>query len=124
MDLDFSEEQEALRGMVRGVCDDHATIEVVRTMEDHPHGVPEGLWKQLAEVGLLGIRIAEAHGGSQQGLLEAVVAYEEFGRALAPVPHLESCIVSAGLLERAGSPEQCDRWLAQIASGDAVVTPA
>lgn len=124
MDLDFSAEQQALRGMAREVCRDHATIEVVRAMEDHPEGVPEELWKQLGEVGLLGIRIPDAHGGSQQGLLEAAIVYEEFGRALAPIPHLESCIVSAGLLERAGSAAQCSRWLAPIAEGHAVLTPA
>lgn len=55
MDLDFSGQQEALRGMAREVCLDHATIEVARSMEDHPEGIPE------------------THGGSQQGLLEAPI---------------------------------------------------
>ena len=124
MDLDFSEEQQALRGMVREVCRDHATIEVVRAMEDHPRGVAEELWKQLGEVGLLGIRVPEAHGGSEQGLLEAVITYEELGRTLAPVPHLESCVVSSALLQRVGGDAQRERWLSQIAAGDAILTLA
>jgi len=124
MDLDFSEEQEALRGMVREVCRDHATIDVVRAMEDHPHGVPKELWKQLGEVGLLGLRVDEEHGGSAQGLLEATIVYEEFGRSLAPIPHLESCVVSAAVLERAGTDAQRAEWLPRIASGEAILTPA
>ena len=66
MDLDFDDQQEALRALAREVCDDYATIEVVRAMEDDPHGVPEALWKQLGETGLVGIRIAEEHGGMVQ----------------------------------------------------------
>jgi alkylation response protein AidB-like acyl-CoA dehydrogenase len=123
VDLDFSAEQQALRGMVREVCRDYSTIEVVRAMEDDPRGFPEELWKQLAEVGLLAIRIGEAHGGAQQGLLETAIVYEELGRALAPVPHFVSCIVSAGVLERGGDEAQ-KRWLAGIADGSALLTPA
>ena len=47
MDLDFSEEQQMLREMVRGVCNEYAPIEVVREMEDDAKGYPEQLWKQL-----------------------------------------------------------------------------
>ena len=55
MDLDFSEEQQMLREMVRGVCNEYSPVEVVREMEDDPTGYPSALWKQLGELGLLGI---------------------------------------------------------------------
>ena len=48
MDLDFNEEQQMLREMVRGVCAEHAPLSVVRAMEDDPTGYPAGFWKQLA----------------------------------------------------------------------------
>ena len=48
MNLDFSDEQEALRGLVRELCRDHAPIDVVRAMEDDPRGYAEAFWKQLA----------------------------------------------------------------------------
>jgi alkylation response protein AidB-like acyl-CoA dehydrogenase len=124
MDLDFSEEQNMLRDMVRSVCAEHSPLEVVREMENHPKGWPDALWKQLGELGLLGIAIPEEHGGSGQSMLEAAILYEELGRALAPTPHFPSCIVSAGLLQIAGSEEQRREWLPQIASGQAVLTPA
>ena len=50
MDLDFSEEQDILREMVRSLCSEHSTIEVVRAMEDDPKGYPDELWKQRALV--------------------------------------------------------------------------
>jgi alkylation response protein AidB-like acyl-CoA dehydrogenase len=124
MDLDFSEEQEVLRGMVRGLCSEHAPLDVVRRMEDDPTGYPAELWKQLGELGLLGIAIPEAYGGAQQSLLESTIVYEEFGRSLAPSPHFVSAVMSAGVLLEAGSDEQREVWLPRIASGEAILTPA
>jgi alkylation response protein AidB-like acyl-CoA dehydrogenase len=124
MNLDFSEEQEQLRDMVRGVCGEYASLETVRAMEDDPTGYPAELWKQLGELGLLGLLIPEGYGGAAQSLLEAAVVYEEFGRALAPSPHFVSAVLGAGAILRAGSEEQKQEWLPRIASGEAILTPA
>jgi alkylation response protein AidB-like acyl-CoA dehydrogenase len=93
-------------------------------MEDDPKGYPDDLWKQLGELGLSGILIPEAHGGGGMTLFEAALVYEELGRAMAPVPHFHSCVLSAGVLLEAGSDAQKDEWLPKIANGDAVLTPA
>jgi alkylation response protein AidB-like acyl-CoA dehydrogenase len=124
MDLDFSEEQQMLREMVRGVCAEYSPLELVRKLEDDPTGYAPALWKQLSELGLLGILSPEAWGGSGQSLLEAAIAYEEFGRALAPSPHFASCVMSAGVLTLAGSEAQKGEWLPRIASGEAILAPA
>ena len=75
-------------------------------MEDDPKGVPDALWKQLGELGLLGVLIPEEYGGSAQTLLEAVIVFEELGRALAPSPAFESAVMGAGVLLAAGSAAQ------------------
>jgi alkylation response protein AidB-like acyl-CoA dehydrogenase len=124
MDLDWSEEQIALRDMVRGVCAQYAPLEVVRQMEDDPTGYPAELWKQLGELGLTGVLIPEAYGGSGQTLLEAAVVYEELGRSLAPSPHFPSAVIGAGALLGAGSEAQQRAWLPRVASGEAILTPA
>jgi len=124
MDLDFSEEQHMLREMVRGVCNEYSPLDVVREMEDDPTGYPSELWKQLGELGLLGMLIAEEYGGAAQSMLDAAIVYEEFGRALAPSPHFPSCVMCAGVLAAAGSEEQKAEWLPRIASGEAILTPA
>ena len=124
MNLDFSEEQQVLRDTVRKLCAEYSPVAVVRAMEDDPKGVPDALWKQLAELGLLGVLVPETYGGSGQTLLEAVIVFEELGRALAPSPAFESAVMSAGVLLAAGSDAQKDEWLPKIASGEAIVTPA
>jgi alkylation response protein AidB-like acyl-CoA dehydrogenase len=124
MDLDFTEEQNVLREMVSGVCNEYAPLETVRALEDDPTGYPAEFWKQLGELGLLGILIPESYGGSEQTLLEAAILYEEFGRSLAPSPHFVSAVMSAGVLLQAGSEEQKRSWLPRVASGEAILTPA
>ena len=124
MDLEFSEEQHLMRDMSRAMLAEHCPIEVVRRMEDDPKGYPDALWKQVCELGLAGMLIPEAYGGSAQSLLEAALVYEEFGRALAPTPHFVSCVLAARILLAAGSEEQKAAWVERIGKGEAIVTPA
>ena len=124
LDLDFTEEQDMLRDMVRGVCAQHAPLTTVRELEDDPDGVARDLWDQLAELGICGLTIPEEHGGSGMTLLDGVVVYEELGRALAPVPHFVSCVLSAGAITAAGSAGQQAEYLPGIAAGERIVPPA
>jgi len=111
LNLDFTEEQDMLREMVRGLLSQYASNEEVRAMEDDPVGYSTDLWSQLAELDLLGLLLPAEYGGSEMSMLEGVIVYEEMGRALAPTPHLVSCVASAGALVRAGSDEQSSEWL-------------
>jgi alkylation response protein AidB-like acyl-CoA dehydrogenase len=124
MDLDISEEQRMIIDTTRAVLDEYSPIEVVRSMEDDPQGVATDLWKQMGEVGLNGLLIPEAYGGGGMTLLDAAFVYEELGRAMAPVPHFVSCVMSAGVLREAGSEEQKQAWLPKIADGSAILTTA
>jgi alkylation response protein AidB-like acyl-CoA dehydrogenase len=124
LNLDFTEEQDMLREMARGLFAQLASNEVVRELEDDPTGYPADLWEQLGELGLTGLLLPERYGGSGSSMLDGVVLYEELGRSLAPVPHLESCVASATAILLAGSDAQKDEWLPRIASGEAIVVPA
>lgn len=123
MDLEFSEEQEMLREMVRGLCSTAASLESVRALEDDPVGYSPEFWAQLAELDLIGLMIPEEHGGSGMTAVEGAIVFEELGRALAPSPLFVSGVIGAGLLLRAGSDEQ-KALVPQIAKGEAIVTPA
>ncbi|MEZ5170593.1 MAG: acyl-CoA dehydrogenase family protein [Acidimicrobiia bacterium] len=124
MDLDFTDEQEMLAEAVAGLCEQYASLDVVRELEDDPTGYPAELWKQLGALDLLGLTLPEEYGGSGQSLLEAAIVYEQFGRALTPSPHFVSSVMSGGVLAAAGSDDQKKEWLPRIASGDAVLTTA
>jgi alkylation response protein AidB-like acyl-CoA dehydrogenase len=90
LDLDFSPEQEMLRQTTRDVLERHCSLDVVREMEDNPTGYPLSLWARLGELDLVGLLLPVEYGGSGMTLVEGVALYQEFGRALAPIPHFES----------------------------------
>jgi len=124
LNLNFSEEQDMLRDMVRGVCAQLAPLEKVRELEDDPNGIATELWSQLGELGITGLMLPEEFGGSGMSLIEGVVVYEELGRSLAPVPHFVSCVLSAGAILGGGSDAQKAALLPGLASGESVITPA
>jgi len=133
LNLDFTPEQDLLRDTVRGLCNRFAPLERVRELEDDPDGIARELWDKLAELGLCGLMAPESCGGAGMSLIDGVVLYEELGRALAPVPHFASCVLSAGAIAAAQPDDSARtdgggwRWaglLEDIASGRAVVVPA
>jgi alkylation response protein AidB-like acyl-CoA dehydrogenase len=124
LDLDFTQEQDMLRSVVRSLCAEHAPLTVVRELEDDPVGYAPGLWGQLAALDLAGLLVPEEYGGSGMTALEGVVLYEELGRALAPTPHFVSCVAGAGALVAGGTDAQRAAWLPGVASGDVILAPA
>lgn len=123
MNLNYSEDQIALGDLVRNICTDHCGTDVVRAMENDPRGYPQALWRQLAEAGLLGTLIPEQQGGNPVSMLDNAAIYEQLGRALAPVPHFVSSVVSALALSHSGHAS-AQRLLPAIAAGESIVTPA
>lgn len=79
-------------------------------------------WATYAELGWLGIAIAEAHGGSGGGLAELAVLMRAAGRGLLMEPLLPTLIQAAGAISHGGSAEQKTLWLPAIAEGRAIIT--
>ncbi len=124
LNLELSSEQDMLADMVAGLAAQHSPLTAVRELEDDPVGFDRTLWTQLAELGLVGMLLPETNGGSGMSMVDAVVVYKEFGRTLAPTPHLVSSVLAGGLINRGGSDEQRSNLLPSLASGDKVWTVA
>ena len=123
MDFGFTEEQEFLRRTARDFLADCAPMTLVReVMESSASHSPE-VWKQMAELGWMGLALPERYGGADLGMVELCIVLEELGRSLAPVPFLPTAIAGALILET-GSEAQKQAWLRRIAAGEAVATPA
>jgi alkylation response protein AidB-like acyl-CoA dehydrogenase len=117
MELGFTEEQEMLRDTVRSLCADRCNTEHIRKLARDSAAYSTEFWQGLSETGLTGLTVTEKFGGAGLGALECALVYEEFGRALAVSPHLESCVLAARLLELAGDSQQQAEWLPAIAVG-------
>ncbi|NIB38932.1 acyl-CoA/acyl-ACP dehydrogenase [Pseudomaricurvus alkylphenolicus] len=124
MDLNYSQDQIALSDLVRNICHDFCDTTVVRSCEDDALGYAKALWDQLSQSGLLGIAIDETHGGSKLPMLESAAIYEQFGYALAPVPHFVSSVVSALIIDGGDNTQLQNQLLPGVAAGDIILTPA
>lgn len=124
MKLDRSEDHTAVADLVRSICEDHCTTEIVRRMEDDATGFHQPFWDALRESGLMGTFVPESLGGTPVGMLENVGMYEEFGRALAPSPHFGSSVLGALVLAAQEEMPHSDALLRDIASGALIVAPA
>jgi alkylation response protein AidB-like acyl-CoA dehydrogenase len=124
VDLDFTEEQQMLAELARGLCDQYCPVESVRAAENDGAGYSAELWSQLGEAGLVGLLLPEDLGGGAQTPLEGAILYEELGRALAPTPHFVSAVLCGQLLVRAAADPVKKEWVPKLASGEALFSLA
>ncbi len=119
MDFALTEEQRLLDATLRGYLATYLPLEKLRALADTGTGFDEPLWQGLCELGLQGLLIPERFGGSGLGVLDAAVAAEALGAAVAPVPFLGMAMATLAVL-RAGTPAQQDAWLPRIADSEAL----
>ena len=123
MNFGFSQEQDLLRHEVRKFLDEQCPLREVRRVMASVEGHSPAHWKQLGELGFLGLVISEEFGGAGLGWEELVILLEETGRSLFPSPLISTMLAAAALLDL-GSEAQKKRWLPLIASGEAIATVA
>lgn len=83
MDFQPSSDQRALQEGIRSFCDGRVSIDALRELEEK---FDRGLWGELAEMGVFGLRLPEAQGGVGLGSADAVIVFAELGRRLVPGP--------------------------------------
>lgn len=118
-DIEFSEEQQQLLEIAENFCRDKSPVSAVRAQIEVEDGFDEGIWKEMAELGWLGIAIPEEYGGSGLGMGEVVTIAEPLGRNLLATP-FESTTLAAQLCLDAGTDDQKSRYLPQVAQGTKV----
>jgi len=123
MDFAFDGDQQLLKNAARNFLDDQCTPAVVRGLWNDARGESETMWKDMAQLGWLGLALPESYGGSGLGAVETAIVLEEMGRAAYPGPYLPT-MLTAQVIAAAGSAAQKDRWLPAIATGDARATIA
>jgi alkylation response protein AidB-like acyl-CoA dehydrogenase len=121
VDFTFDEEQEELRRAVRRFLDDKSPESEVRRLMETEHGYDPAVWKQMAEqLGLLGLAVPEAYGGSGYGYVELIVVLEEMGRALLCAPYFSTVALASNLLLATGDEAAERDYLPGIAAGTTI----
>ncbi|WOS65069.1 isovaleryl-CoA dehydrogenase [Sinorhizobium fredii] len=116
----LGEEIDALRDSVRRFASER--IAPLADETDRSNAFPAPLWREMGELGLLGVTADEAYGGAGLGYLAHCVAMEEISRASASVglsygAHSNLCV---NQINRNGNAAQKAKYLPKLISGEHV----
>ncbi|MBT3143025.1 isovaleryl-CoA dehydrogenase [Phaeobacter gallaeciensis] len=120
MQFDLGEDVNALREMVHRWAQER--VKPMAAEIDQSNNFPAELWKEMGELGLLGVTVSEEFGGAGMSYLAHTIAVEEIARASASVSlsygaHSNLCV---NQIKLNGSQEQKAKYLPRLLSGDHV----
>jgi pimeloyl-CoA dehydrogenase small subunit len=118
MDFSYTEEQQALQDSLRRFLAKEYDFEKRRQISRSAAGYSKEHWRTLAEMGVLGLGIPEAHGGMNGSPVDTMLVMESFGRALVLEPYLPTVVLCGGLVRDAGTEAQQAALLPAIAMGE------
>jgi isovaleryl-CoA dehydrogenase len=120
MDFDLGEDVNALRDMVHRWAQER--VKPMAAEIDRSNTFPPELWREMGELGLLGVTVSEEFGGAGMSYLAHVIAVEEIARASASVSlsygaHSNLCV---NQIKLNGTDEQRRKYLPRLISGEHV----
>ncbi len=118
MDVRLSDEQTEIARQARRFFEKECPMEYVRAMAEHERGITEDVWKGMAEMGWMAMRLPEAYGGLGMEMMDMAVLMEEMGRAVLPGPFFSTVLLAGEIIMEGGSEEQKERYLSRIAQGE------
>ncbi|MBV8692183.1 MAG: acyl-CoA dehydrogenase [Actinobacteria bacterium] len=116
MSIAITDDHRALADTAADFLLKHDARAAARALLEAPTEELPKFWRDLAELGWLGLHIPEDLGGSGYGLPELVVVIEELGKAISPGPFVPTVTASA-VLAAAGTDDLKKQWLPDLASG-------
>jgi len=91
-------EQRELRSAVREICESEFPAE---RLSGEDQRLDRALWRRLGEMGVFALRLPESDGGIGLGAADAVLVFEELGRALVPGPLVATHLAAPYIAEAA-----------------------
>src|SRR6476659_3989233 len=119
MDFALTDEQSDFVAAIRDFCERECGTQEQRERltDSYKEHHSFELYRKMAELGWLGVTIAEEHGGSGGSMLDACLFMEETSRGLAPVGGYATTLIVAGATKKFGTEEQKSEILGGIAAG-------
>jgi acyl-CoA dehydrogenase len=121
--LGFTADHDLTRKEARRFLAERCPMRVIRERTAEPSKLDHGLWREMAQLGWLGLTAPPELGGAGLDAVHLALLFEEMGRVLLPSPYLASTLALQAIL-LAGTPEQVSRWARPIIAGETIATIA
>ena len=118
MDFSFNEIQAMLDDSIGKFIANDYDFETRQKNAASERGYSSEVWRTFAELGWTSVPFGEEDGGFGGGPADLMVLMLRFGKGLVVEPYLANIVLAGGVLRRAASPEQKERWLHPIIAGD------
>ena len=123
MDFNLNEQEQAVSDLAMQILGDRVDHDRLKEIEAGDDWFAATEWGLLADAGLIGIALPEAHGGSGLGIIEAGLVCEAVGRHVAPVPMLPTTLAALTIAEF-GDDTLAAELLPGVCDGSRVLTTA
>ena len=117
MNFELSEEQTLLAETIKRFVATHYNFDARAKIIASPAGHSEDVWSAIAEMGLLGLPFAEAHGGFGGSTVDVMLVMEAIGEGLLVEPYLATVGLGGRFIGRGGTKAQQDRILPELVQG-------
>ena len=118
MNFSLNEEQRLLKDSVERFVRENCSLDQHRALVSSELGYNERSWRQMADLGWLGINVPEAYAGIGGGPVETMVLMEAFGAGLVLGPYFPSVVLGGNLVAMAGSEAQKQAILPALVAGE------
>ncbi|MCP4757333.1 MAG: acyl-CoA/acyl-ACP dehydrogenase [Proteobacteria bacterium] len=124
MDFDFTKEQKLLRSSAQEFLKKECPTSLIREMKSDERGYPQAIWDKMTELGWLGLVVPEQYGGLGGSFLDLAILLEAMGETCLPGPFFSTIVLGSQTILSAGSEQQKETLLPQIADGELILTLA
>jgi 3-oxocholest-4-en-26-oyl-CoA dehydrogenase beta subunit len=124
VEFTLSDDAVMIQNVAREYLRERCTGVFLREMACDETGFSRTMWKEIAELGWLGILFDEAYGGSGASFLDMFVLCEEIGKVLFPSPLFCSAVLSGLIISEAGDEAAKKTLLPPLVAGERIFTTA
>lgn len=124
MDINLNEEQEMLRKMAREFLTTKCPGKLVKEMIDDKQGYSPSLWKEIADLGWVGLAFPSKYGGADGSFLDLAILLEEMGRVCFPGPFFSTVVLGGMAILHSGTEKQKEELLPKLCKGELLATLA
>jgi len=116
MNFSLSEDQRMLVDSAAGFTRKQSPVARMRKLRDDPVGWSPEVWRQMGELGWLGLPFPEAVGGIGGSFVDLALVLEQLGQTLVPEPIVPSLVAGIAILS-AGDAAQQRAWITPMVEG-------
>jgi len=117
VNFELTDDQKMLRDTAASFAKKDSPVERKRKMAKTELGYDAKVWRQMGELGWLGVLFPESVGGYGGDMVDASLIIQQFARTLVPEPYLASVVLGGMAVLRSGSAEQQTRYLEPMCEG-------